>query len=678
VQHHQAGRIREAEGIYKQILAADPNNAHALHLLGVLASQVGQGEQALEFIRRAIALNPTAAPYHANLGAALATLGRYEEAIEEYHRALLLQPGLLDAHANLGVALARMGKFDAAVESLEAARQIDPKNLKILESLASALSQAGQQEKAIEILQQALALRSDFAPTHLTLGNALLKLNRADEAMAAYRAALALRPEYAEAQANLSGIICERGKLDEAIELARRSLANQPESPQAWYHLGRALHKQNRLDESAEALGRAVALRPRFAQALGELGAVLIKTGALAQAVEALRQSLEIEPAAEVNHSLGLALRAQGKFTEALAAYKKVEAFGFRDARLFNNIAEIEHRLGQYDEAIEYFQKALEIQPDFPLARWNLSIVQLLTGDYREGWAGYELRWKANSIPLPQRYSERPVWDGSDPRGRKILVDCEQAFGDSLHFVRYIPLIAQRGGKPILAAPPELRRLFQTVPCLEQIICPPQELPAFDAQCPLLSLPHLFGTTLQNVPANVPYLFADPALEERWKKRVPQDGRLKIGIVWAGSPGYKENVTRSPSLAAFGPLGAIPNTWFCSLQKGDAAREALDPPEGLQITDWTAELQDFADTAALMANLDLIIGSDTAVIHLAGGMGKPAMVLLAYVPGWPWLLEREDSPWYPTMRLFRQPKFGDWKTPMERIVKAVRTQAAKS
>ncbi|MGD0461242.1 MAG: tetratricopeptide repeat protein [Tepidisphaeraceae bacterium] len=667
VQHHQAGRLREAEEIYRQVLLADPNSPHALHLLGVLASQMGQGEAALDFIRRAITLNPTAGQYHASLGAVLATLGRIPDAIEVYQRALVLQPDLLEAHANLGTALMKIGKFELAIESLQTALGMGANNFKLLDALGSALSQAGRHEQAVEILQQALALQANFAPTHLSLGNALMKLNRMDEAVTAYRAALAIRPEYSEALRNLSGLLSQRGAVDEAIDLARRSLALEPDSAHAWYNLGRCLHQQNRLDEAADALRRALALESRFPQAYNELGDVLLKMKAFDQAIESFNRSLEIEPSALVHYRIAIALLEQDRREEAIAASLKAQGLGLADHNLFNTLGALHHQTGEIDEAIDFFRQALAIQPDFPPAQWNLGLLQLLKGEFREGWLGYEARWRANGLATPARYRQRGLWDGGDLKDRRILLDCEQGFSDCIQFVRYIPLIAQRGGKPILTAFPELRRLFRTVPCLDEIICPPEEIPPFDVQSPLGSLGRLFETTLQNIPANVPYLFADPVLADRWRARIPRDGRIKIGLVWSGKAGSKDSATHSPGLASLAPLGAVPNTWFCSLQQGPAAAETVAPPEALQITDWTAEFQDFADTASLIANLDLVIGCDSAVAHVAGAMGKPLWLVLPFVPDWRWLLDRDDSPWYPTMRLFRQSKIGDWHSPIRRI-----------
>ncbi|MGD0388297.1 MAG: tetratricopeptide repeat protein [Tepidisphaeraceae bacterium] len=675
VQHHQAGRLREAEGVYRQILAGDPNNVHALHLLGLLSSQVGQGETAVDYIRRAIAQNPTAAKYHCDLGAAMAIAGRHEQAIEAYERAILLQPDLADAHEKMGSSLIRLGRFERAVESLQTALRLKPNDFHVLDSLGSALSQAGRQEEAIEVLRRAMALRANYAPTHHNMGNALVRLNRFDEAMVAYRTALELRPDYPEVLSSLSGILCERDATDEAIKLARRALALQPDSSVAWFNLGRGLQKQNRLTESADALRRSLAINPRFHQALNELGTVLGQMKAHEEAIDAFRRSLQILDSAEVRYNLGTALFESGRLKEAIGEYRKAESLGLGDPKLYNNLGAVYRQLGQNEKAMDFFRRALSAGGEFPLARFNLAMLQLLSGEFREGWAGYEMRWEARSIPRPARYAQLGVWAGDDLGGRRILLDCEQGYGDAIQFARYIPVIAGRGGKPILAAQPTLRRLLQTAPCLAGIVCPPEELPPFDVQCPLMSLPHVLGTTLETIPRNVPYIFADPALVERWRRRFGQDGRRKIGLCWWGNPTHGEDRRRSFSLEALAPLGQVPGTWFCSLQKGEAARQASAEPAGLHITDWTAELSDFADTAALIANLDLVISCDTAVAHLAGAIGKPVWLLLPLVADWRWMEKRDDSPWYPTMRLFRQVKPGDWRTPVLEAAKMLRKMA---
>jgi tetratricopeptide (TPR) repeat protein len=597
--------------------------------------------------------------------------GRNEEAVATYQRALALQPDLSEAQANLGIALMRLARFAEAVQSLEIALRSKPDDFQILDVLGSALSQDGRQEEAVRILRRALTLRSDHAPTHHILGNALVLLERPDEAIAEFRAALALRPDFAQVQCSLSGLLVDKGQTDEAIELARRALKLLPNSAAAWYNLGRALRKQNHLEESLEPLRKAVALDNRFHVAHNELGQALLELKRPAEAIEAFNQLLKMDLSGKGRYNLGGALWAAGRYEEAIAEYKAAESLGFSDPRLYNNQGAVHHQLGQFQKAEQCFRRAMDAGDGFPLARFNLAMLQLLRGDFREGWIGYESRWKARSIPMPARYAQLGMWDGGDLRGRRILLDCEQGFGDAIQFVRYIPLIAQRGGQPMLAGRTELRRLLKTAPGLHSMVCPPEDIPAFDVQCPLLSLAHLFATTLENIPARSPYLFADPALVEHWGQRVPRDKRTKIGLCWSGSPTHQEDRTRSLSPEDLAPLGQISDAWFCSLQKASDAQPAVRLPKKIPMTDWTAELADFADTAALIANLDLVISCDTAVAHLAGALGKPVWVLLPRVPDWRWLLDRDDSPWYPTMRLFRQDKSGDWQSPVERMVRAL-------
>ena len=297
----------------------------------------------------------------------------------------------------------------------------------------------------------------------------------------------------------------------------------------------------------------------------------------------------------------------------------------------------------------------------------------LTRGEFIPGWDEYEWRWRCKDFALFRRNFPQPQWDGSDLSGHTILLHTEQGFGDALQFIRYLPLVTQRGGRIIIQCQAELQRLFQIMAGDCPVMARGQPLPAFDVHCPLLSLPRVFGTTLGTIPRQVPYLHAAHAMVENWRERLAVDaGSLNVGLAWAGHPAFKGDRLRSPRhLSLLAPLVKIRKARFVSLQKGEASNQTRNPPEGMNLVDWTEELKDFADTAALIANLDLVISSDTAVVHLAGAMGKPVWVLLPFAPDWRWLLEREDSPWYPTMRLFRQPAIGDWDSVMQKVVDAL-------
>jgi hypothetical protein len=306
------------------------------------------------------------------------------------------------------------------------------------------------------------------------------------------------------------------------------------------------------------------------------------------------------------------------------------------------------------------------------MGHWNLALMLLTHGDFERGWREYEWRWRVRELNMEFK-AAGPQWDGSDLAGRQILLFAEQGLGDAIQFVRYIPQVSQRGGKIALAVQGELIRLLRGTGgdrneisrSVETWVAFGEETPGYDVYCPLLTLPKVFGTTLSNIPADTPYLFADEAMAAQWKSRMPSDDRLKVGLVWAGRPKHINDRNRSIAAGKLAPLARAENVWFCSLQKGPIARPEDRPP--FELADWTSELNDFADTAALIANLDLVICADTAVAHLAGAMGKRVWVLIPYLPDWRWMLDRTDSPWYPTMRLFRQPRPGDWETVMQQV-----------
>jgi tetratricopeptide (TPR) repeat protein len=341
-------------------------------------------------------------------------------------------------------------------------------------------------------------------------------------------------------------------------------------------------------------------------------------------------------------------------------------------AEVHNNLGIALAGRGKIDEAITAHRRSIALKPQLAKAHHNLGIALLTRGDFQEGWAEYEWRWKCEGVPRLLRNFSQPQWDGGPLEGRIILLHAEQGFGDAIKFIRYVPLVAQRGGRVIIVCFAELERLFQAMPGAWQIVGPGHALPAFDLHAPLLSLPRILETTLSNIPRAVPYLQADADQATKWKHRLSvYPPCVNVGLVWAGRPTQRNDRNRSVQLARFAPLGQVAGIRFFSLQKGTAAAEAKAPPEGIELVDWTEDLKDFADTAALIANLDIVISVDTAVAHLAGAMGKPIWALLSSVPGWHWMLEREDSPWYPSMRLFRQPSLGDWDSVFKRLAEAL-------
>jgi TPR repeat/Glycosyltransferase family 9 (heptosyltransferase) len=430
-------------------------------------------------------------------------------------------------------------------------------------------------------------------------------------------------------------------------------------------------HQAGGLTEAEQLYRQILALQPIHISAMHHLGVIACQTGRSDIGIGLIRQSIALDPNyAEAHNNLGSALTEKSQFDEAIGAYRQAIALKPNYAEAYSNLGLALQAMGQLDEAIGAYRQAIALNNNFPDAHYNLALMLLLQGDFQRGWQEYEWRWKCKDFPSFRRNFTQPLWDGGPLETRTLLLHAEQGLGDAIQFIRYLPLVAQRGGRIIIECQAELQRLLRTMPVKCQIVTCGEPLPVFDLHSPLLSLPSVFGTTLDNVPKTVPYLHAAAQDAKIWQQRL--DGHLpivKVGLVWAGN--LKPNRIRSIKLSSLAPLGQVPGVRFFSLQKGEASAQARTPLAGMEFVDWTAELKDFADTAALIANLDLVITVDTAVAHLAGAMGKPVWTLLPFVPDWRWLLEREDSPWYPSMRLFRQSVRGDWESVIKRVADAL-------
>ena len=468
------------------------------------------------------------------------------------------------------------------------------------------------------------------------------------------------------------------GQLGQAEPLYRQVLAQEPNHADALNQLGYLLYQTGRYQEALELIGRAIDRDPSTAEYHNNLGLALAALDLTDRAIAAYRKAAALNPAhPEIHNNLGNALEGVGRLDQAIASFGQAIALRPNLAEAHDNLGRALKKAGKLTEALAAHEQAVRLQPGLASAHLNLGLLCLLMGDLRRGWIECEWRWQTVESSVPRHRFAQTLWDGGNLGGRRILLHPEGGFGDTLLFIRYVPMVAERGGKVILGVPRELIRLLQELPGVHEMVPSKAPVPDFDVHCPLASLPRLFDTTLSNIPAGIPYVRAQPERIEHWRRRVPADGRLKIGLAWAGRPDYANDRNRSMSLRQLAPLGQVPRTWFCSLQKGAASQQARTPPGELSLVDWTDELDDFADTAALVANLDLVIAVDTSVVHLAGAMGKPVWVLLPFVPDWRWMLHREDSPWYPTVRLFRQQREGDWDAAINRVAEALRNLPPK-
>jgi len=534
VAHHQAGRLAEAESVYRRVLLQQKDNADALNLLGVLCYQRGKNDEATQLINRAIAISPRTAQFFFNLALVKVAQRRWDEAVTYCQRTLQFNPQFTAVFPTLGTALYCAGRFD----------------------------------EAITILEKAVALEPANAITRTHLGNAYYgRGGMLPEAATAYFQAIALDPAFLDAYANLANALNDQGISEQAVEWCRRALALNPDY-------------------------------------------------------------------VEARNTLGIALRTVGRLAEAKAAFERV----------------------------------LELQPDHAAAHWNLALALLIEGDLPRGFAEYEWRWKLPQHAL-RRPSRQPLWDGADLSGKQFLLYTEQGLSEAIQCSRLIPKVAERGGRVILSCQPELMELLQNIPGVAQVVSSKQPPPEHDFQQSILSLPALFKLSLDSIPRDVPYLRADASVAEHWKSRLAGDTRRKIGLVWGDAEGSHPDRTVPLDLSCLAPLTNVEGVHWISLHKGDSARTLRAGP--LQISDWTHELSNFAQTAALIDNLDLVIAVDSPIAHLAAAMGKPVWVFLPTVPNWQWMRERSDSPWYPTMRLFRQKHANDWTDPIARVVEAL-------
>ena len=595
--------------------------------------------------------------------------GRLAEAGALYRQILAVQPNHSGALHLLGVVSHQAGRGDLAVELIRRSIALNPQNPSAHSNLGEAYRALGRFDEAIASYRHTLQLQPDHPEALYNLGNALMGKGQADQAVLCYRSALHIRPNYAEANVNLGSALVELKKYEDAIAAYRQALLLKPGIPEIHNNLCAALIKLERHEEALAAIRPALELKPDYAEAHNNLATIFAANRHFDEAIVAFRRAIELKPLyAQAHGNLGNALREMGRTDEAIAACHRALELDPNSSEAHNNLGSALLEIGRGDEADSSFRRALELAPDFGDARVNHAMLLLLRGNFEQGWPQYEARLHLS--PTSARDFAQPMWDGSPLRGRRILIHPEQGFGDAIHFIRYAPLIAERGGEVIVECRSPLADLFRTVKGVREVVVEGDPLPPFDVHVPMLSLPLLFQTTRATIPKDVPYLLVDPARREIWKKRLGEKRtRFRIGLCSAGSPQNRRTRTRDISLEQLRPILQVEGSDFFNLQPGSSTEEATRSLEG--IIDHTKEIRDFADTAAMMAELDLIISVDTAVAHLAGALGRPVWTLLPLVPDWRWGLDGADTPWYPTMQLFRQTTAGDWGSVVQRVAGAL-------
>jgi tetratricopeptide (TPR) repeat protein len=668
VRHHQAGRLNEAKDLYWHILNREPRHADSLHLLGVVAHQAQRHDLAVDLIGQAVAIDPSVAPYHLNLGTVHKDGSRLEEAIACYRRALDLRPDYAEAHNNLGTVLDLQGRRDAAAASYRQAIELKPDYAEAHNNLGNALHAQGQLHDAIALYRRAIALNPESAEVHNNLGNALQQFGWLDEAVACYHRALEIRPDYPDAHNNLGNAMAGQGRLDEAVAAIRRALELRPDYPAAHRSLELALQAQQEMAAGCRA--------PDDPIAHNNLGNAFQQQGRLDEAIDCYHRAIALRPDyPEVYSNLGNALQQQAKLEEAVDCYRRALELRPDYPEAYVNLSNAMRDLGRPVEAAECCRRALELRPNYPTAHSNLALALLAQGDMAAGWPEYEWRWHTMQMVAAHRSFAQPQWRGEDGQGRTLLIHAEQGLGDTLQFCRYAPLVAARGLRVVMQVQDALVRLVRDLPGVAAVVGYSEKLPPFDLHCPMLSLPLAMGTTVETIPAATPYLHADPAQVAGWRARLAAMGDRGplVGLAWAGNPRtnmpFLTSIDRRRSIAPerLAPLFAVPGLRFVSVQK-----DGPKAPENYPLTDFMDEMTDFADTAALVANLDLVVTVDTAIVHLAGALGKPVWMLDRFDTCWRWLQGRRDSPWYPALRLYRQTQPGDWESVLAEVADDLR------
>jgi tetratricopeptide (TPR) repeat protein len=625
--------LAEAETMCRDILLVQPDHREVLHLAGLLALQAARPEEGVALLRRGLRLHGDDAAALSHLGSGLRALRRLEEALASHDRAIALRPDFAQAYSNRGLVLADLGRPEDALASYN----------------------------------QAIALRPELAEAHANRGVVLAGLRRDEAALASFDRAIALRPDHAESHGNRAKLLACMGRLDDAVDGYDRAIALRGDYAEAYCHRATILADLGRPAAALASCDRAIALRPDDAEAHCLRGNVLAELGRPEAALASYDRAIALRPDhADAWCNRGVALARLQRPSDALASHDRAIAINPEHAEAHCNRGVVLVGLQRHAEALEDYDRVIALRPEDAEAYWNRSHCLLALGQFDAGWRLFEWRKRLGGFGGQPAFRQ-PVWLGQDGLvGKTLFIHWEQGFGDTLQFCRYAGLARARGARVVVSVQDPLRRGVASLGRDIEVIGSGAVPAEFDWHCPMMSLPLAFGTTLETIPRMTPYLAADAAAVAAWRGRLAGLCGLRVGICWAGNSrpdqpaAHAIDQRRSIGLARLAPLADVAGVHLVSLQKGEAAGEAAGVPTGLALHDWTEGLRDFEDTAALIEALDLVITVDTAVAHLAGALGKRVWVLNRFDACWRWLVGRDDSPWYPTARLFRQAAPGEW------------------
>jgi tetratricopeptide (TPR) repeat protein len=706
---HERGALVDAERGYQDALGVDPDHAEALHLLGVVRFQQGRMDEADALMRRSIECMPSALAL-TNHASVLTSLGQRDEALAcldaalhinaSHPRALLLRAGMLadlERHVDAATAYDRLlekvtppidalcrqsgvllllGRHAEALASCDRALAIDGRSFEALRQRGHALRGLSRFEEAIESYGRALAIVPGNAEVLLMLGMALVEIDRLEPALAVFNDAIAMQPDLVDALYNSSVALERLGRYEQALARCERVLSLDARHAGALANRGNVLFSLERDADALDSYDEALEVAPQSCEALCNRAGALERLGRLAQALESCERAIALdETYFSAWISRGTVLQRLHKYEEALVSFDRALTIAPDDASALWQRGNTLRVMMRHEEALASYDRTLAIEPANVPAHFSKAFVFLLLANFEHGWPEYEWRWRDAQGREHRRKFAQPLWLGDEPvAGKTILLHAEQGLGDTLQFCRYARLVKALGANVVLEVQPALKSLLAKIEGVDQVVARGEPLPSFDLHCPLLSLGLVFRIDQTSIPTGIPYLRAAPTLAEKWRKRLGTPTRSRIGLVWSGNSKHLNDYNRSISLADLLPTLNDAFEWV-SLQKvvRDSDQVLL---EASAVRHFGDEIMDFSDTAALVQSMDLVISVDTSVAHLAGALGKRVWILLPYLPDWRWQLDREDSPWYPNARLFRQSQPGEWSDVFERVADELRSIGA--
>jgi hypothetical protein len=561
--------------------------------------------------------------------------------------------------------LCQTGRFSEARTIYEAVLESHPDQPKALTNLAAIEFQSGHAEAGLELIQKSIEIDANQPYAFYNASNQLLKLRRYEQALLYCTRAIALKPDFAEAYNNVGVALESLDRQNEALTNYDKAIALKPNYVEAHNNRGVILHHLHRHEDALASYDRAITLKPDYAKAHNNRGNLLKDIEQLSEALVCYDQAIKLAPDfADAYFNRGVVLANLDRLNEALMAYDQAIALRSDYADAYCNRGYVLQQFNRFEDALHSYDRAIELDGGLLLAKWNKAFLLLLLGEYGEGWKLHELRWQTCQKEFRRSFSQ-PLWLGGKAiAGETLLIYAEQGLGDFIQFCRYVPMVEALGAKVVLEVPAPMLSLMYTLKGNFAIVEKHKSLPYFDLQCPVMSLPLAFNTTLQAIPGNVPYLGVDESKKEKWRNLLGNKKEARIGLTWSGSA---TNRKRTIPLQQLESLLQLPFE-FHSLQKEISAEDIVTLSEFGHVHLHHDELLDFSDTAALISELDLVISIDTAAAHLAGALGQPVWILLPFAPDFRWLTDREDSPWYPTARLFRQPVIDDWNSVIANVV----------